>query len=921
MSDGGIDLRIWGKEKGLPRPYPLAWHLADTAAVARLLWTQYLTVGARRTIAAALRTSVEEAGALIVFWAALHDIGKAIPCFQAQCPHLYESLRADERFPTPIMPQDMRHEEAAHRVLMRMFAEQGYGVGKSDAPAYRVAQLLGGHHGRFRSEPRQKLKEPLAHFPGLGADGWQKQRSALFEAMYETTGRPVPPTRVSGAAAAMTTGILILADWLASQESFLLERIASLGDTHRAVAERFHATYRVAPGLLDAAGLRPVGLRDAGFAESFGFEPNALQHSLLEELPEHVTGPGILLISAATGDGKTEAGLSAARLLGEASGTPGLFFALPTMATADEMYGRVIRYVRCLVKTPTPVALLHSMAWLRDAFESEDQPDGSEVLSADEATMVAAPQWLSGAKRGLLAPVAVGTIDQALMGVLQLKHNVLRLLGLSGKVFVVDECHAYDPYMQGLLRRLLTWLGELRCPVVLMSATVPASIARSLVAAYVSGTSASPRPDAYVLDYPGWLYVSADTGAPTQVSASARAKIAAHRTATLAVDLVPVRHGPESVSPDGRLTALRAVLEPIVSEGGCAAVVCNTVADAQATYAALRSWLDRPEGIVPVLDLLHSRFTAADRARRTKEIVGRYGKTGTRPTSGGITVATQVIEQSLDLDFDLVISDLAPLAQLLQRAGRGHRHERADRPAWVKDPRLVVLVPVNAHGALRRPPHWGTVYPEFLLASTHRTLDERRSKAIEIPGDVSELMERVYNPPTARPGESFTEDSALAEHWIDYEGETLAQQGLAELVAVPPPADVRELSALSRDDLTETQATTRMGADSVRALVVHRDVSGARFLDPDHESPLPESGNGVDGRFTRVDIAELLAETIPVPENWVRDRAADNQPPERWETSPWLRELVLLPHDPDDTGALIGGRYLRLDVEVGLIRE
>lgn len=921
MSEHEVDLRIWGKEKGLPGPYPLAWHLADTAAVAWLLWTRYLTPCARKTIAAALCVSVEEAGALVMFWAGLHDIGKAIPCFQARYLPAYESLRADERFPAPIMPQEMWHDEATHRVLMRMLAEHGYGVGRSDAPAYRVAQLLGGHHGLFREEKRQYLIEPLTRFPGLGTDGWQEQRATLFEAVFATAGRPALPTEVSGAAAALVTGIVILADWLASQESFLLERIASLGDTRGEVAERFHATYEKAPGLLDAAGLRRAGLRNIGFAETFGFEPNALQRSLLNELPGQVTGPGILLISAATGDGKTEAGLSAARLLGKASGTPGLFFALPTMATADEMYKRVVRYVLSLAEAPTPVALLHSMAWLRAAFEAGRED--ADVLSDDEATMVAAPEWLSGAKRGLLADTTVGTIDQALMGVLRLKHNVLRLLGLSGKVFVVDECHAYDPYMQGLLRRLLGWLGAMRCPVVLMSATVPASIARSLVAAYVTGAGAPVKPDEYTLDYPGWLYVSADSGEARQVSASAQAKIATHRTATLAVELEPVRHlsnRPDEAPQDERLTVLRRVVDPILAEGGCVAVVCNTVADAQATYIALRAWLDGLDGDAPVLDLLHSRFPARERARRTRDIVGRYGKNGNRPTAGGITIATQVIEQSLDLDFDLVISDLAPLAQLLQRAGRGHRHERAGRPAWVGVPRLVVLVPVDARGALRRPPHWGTVYPEFLLASTHRALRER-SQAIEIPGDVGELMELVYNPPSARPGESFTDDSALTEHWIDYEGDTFAQQGLAELVAIPLPDDVRELSDLTRDDLTETHATTRMGADSVRALAVYRNASGALFLDPRRERPVPRTGNGARGRFAKRDVAELLAETIPVPENWVRDQADDHRPSKSWAKSPWLRDLVLLPHGPDGTGTVISGRVLRLDAEIGLVRE
>jgi CRISPR-associated endonuclease/helicase Cas3 len=919
VGDDGVDLRIWGKEKGLRRPYPLAWHLADTAAVAQRLWERYLSAGVRQKIAMSLGIDEEHAGRLVTFWAGLHDIGKAIPGFQALCLPQYRLLRTDDRFPAPAPPQDMRHEEATHRVLAQMLSEGGYAGGGSAAPAYRVAQLLGGHHGVFRKEDRRTLAHPVLSFPGLGTDGWHEQRVALFQAVSDVLGHPAAPSRVDGAIAGLATGIVILADWLASQETFLQERIEAAGDMGHGLAAQFHSTYEKAPELLEAAGLQPAKMRKTGFTESFDFVPNPLQQSIIDELRGHVTGPGLLLIAAATGDGKTEAGLSAARLLGDASGMPGLFFALPTMATADEMYKRVVRYVRRLAEAPTPVTLLHSMAWLRDAFDA--QPVGDGVVSSDEETMVTAPQWLSGAKRGLLAPVAVGTIDQALMGVLQLKHNVLRLLGLSGKVLVVDECHAYDPYMQGLLRRLLTWLGELRCPVVLMSATVPSSIAQSLVGAYVAGTGRRTDPSRFALDYPGWLYVSADAGEPVQVSDAARAKIATHRTATLAVDLQRVRHRTDKDPQDERLTILRSLLTPLATEGGCVAVVCNTVADAQSTYSALRAWADRLDGDVPTLDLLHSRFPARERARRTEGIVGRYGKDGKRPPGGGIVVATQVIEQSLDLDFDLVVSDLAPFAQLLQRAGRGHRHERAGRPGWVKDPRLVVLVPVDAQGGLRRPPHWGTVYPEFLLATTHKMLNERKTAVIEIPGDVNELMELVYNPPSAKPGESFTDDGALTEHWIDYEGDTLAQQSLAELVAVPPPAQIRELSLLSRDGLTEAYATTRMGADSVRALAVYRSDDGVSFLDPHHRRQLPAEGSGYKRRFTKKDIANLLAETIPVPESWVRDRATDHTPPIQWGDNPWLRDLVLLPHGSNGEGTQIGGRILRLDPELGLVRE
>ncbi len=916
MGDDGVDLRIWGKEKGLQRPYPLAWHLADTAAVAQQLWERYLPAGVRRKIATSLGVDDEHAGRLVTLWAGLHDIGKAIPGFQAFCELQYQLLRADGRYPAPTPPEAMRHEEATHRVLAKMFGEAGYRGGRSNAPSYRVAQLLGGHHGVFRQVDRIMLSRPEINFPGLGEDGWREQRTALFLAVDDVLGRPAPPPQIDGSAAALTTGIVILADWLASQETFLQERIEATGGVDHDLAAVFHATFKHAPKLLEAAGLQPTSMRRAGFAESFDFDPNPLQQSIIDELPGHVNGPGLLLIAAATGDGKTEAGLSAARLLGDVSGTPGIFFALPTMATADEMYKRVVRYVRRLAEAPTPVTLLHGMAWLRDAFEAEPYGQDGSVVSSDDETMVTAPQWLNGTKRGLLAPVGVGTIDQALMGVLQLKHNVLRLLGLAGKVLVVDECHAYDPYMQGLLRRLLTWLGELRCPVVLMSATVPSSIAQSLVSAYTAGAGRSLDPGTYALDYPGWLYVSADTGELVQASQAARDRIARHRTAKLAVDLRPVPHRADEGQQDERLKVLRSLLDPIVTEGGCVAVVCNTVADAQTTYRSLQMW-----GGAPTLDLLHSRFTARERAQRTEDIVGRYGKHGTRPPGGGIVVATQVIEQSLDLDFDLVVSDLAPLAQLLQRAGRGHRHKRTGRPDWVRDPRLVVLVPVDAHGRLSRPRHWGTVYPEFLLATTHQTLTEREATVIEIPGDVSELMELVYNPPSAKPGESFTDDAALTEHWIDYEGDTLAQQGLAELVAIPPPSQLRELSLLSRDGLTEAHATTRMGADSVRALVVYRADTRATFLDPGLVRRLPEKGTGNKDRFTKKDIAELLTETIPIPESWVRDRADEHAPPTTWQDNPWLRDLVLLPHDPDGAGTQIGGRVLRLDPDLGLTRE
>ena len=236
-----------------------------------------------------------------------------------------------------------------------------------------------------------------------------------------------------------------------------------------------------------------------------------------------------------------------------------------------------------------------------------------------------------------------------------------------------------------------------------MSATLPASIARSLVAAYAAGAGCSARA---LPATPSTIPVGCTcqrTPVRQSRSRDGAGSERGHRTSKLLwiYGRYALSNDARKASQTNGLNVLQSLLAPVATEDGCVAVVCNTVADAQATFKTLREWIGRLDGDVPALDLLHSRFTARERTRRTAHIVGRYGKDGKRPPGGGIVVATQVIEQSLDLDFDLIVSDLAPFAQLLQRAGRGHRHERTGRPGWVKDHRLVVLVPVDSEGSLR----------------------------------------------------------------------------------------------------------------------------------------------------------------------------------------------------------------------------
>ncbi|MBF6331869.1 CRISPR-associated helicase Cas3' [Nocardia transvalensis] len=915
-----IDLRLWGKSKGLPGPYPLVCHLLDASAAAGMLWEQYLSDGLQKFLADGMGVDVEHARRLLMFWAGLHDIGKVMACFQMQDP---AGFGAGE-YPVPV-GERQGHDYAAHVWLRLALVEKEFG---EDA-ALLVAQLLGGHHGCFFRLDRRTAAVPLVLVPELGDGAWESQRRALVDVVYHLVGEPDPISDLDPAAAAVACGVVILADWLVSQADFLIPRLARVpkrGD--RDSLERyFRAAVVDTPVLIREAGLGRLCLQSGSFADEHRLlpprTPNALQRSVAENLPRLLTGaPGVLLIVAPMGFGKTETALTAARLCGETVGASGIFFALPTMATADPMYKRLSEYGSRRAVEPASLALLHSMAWLNSAY-LPDGPDAEVVTGEDsneaaaQRFMIAVVEWLLGAKRGLLAPWGTGTIDQVLLAGVRGRHNMLRMLGLAGKVLVVDEVHAYDAYMQQLLRRVLTWLGRLGVPVVLLSATLPQRVAQRLVESYLQG--AGHRLDDFSFRYPGWLYADAHTGTIDVFDFSCpRTELA-----------VGLRQVPQS--PDGgldRILVLRDVLEPLVtSADGCAGIICNTVSEAQQTYCDLKAWfagVRASGGSPPSLTLLHSRFPADRREELTTSIVAAYGKDGDRPC--GVVVATQVIEQSIDLDFDLIISDLAPVALLLQRAGRGHRHLRSRRAEWAQTPRLEVLMPMNTG---QWPLSWPYVYPRALLRRTREVLLARTAGSagngvastvpggpvectITIPDDVQELMEQVYD-------ESFA-DGTMATDDIENLADEQVKRAVADMVVVPDPDDLdADLYELTDREIDDAMFTTRLGADSGRVVWCYSDGDDGRWLDRDHTIALPQHGPGPQGRLTKGQVKTVLAKSIPVPATWIAHPAPENAPPGTWDKNPYLRKILLLVERPDRPGRVqLGGRVCRLDNELGL---
>ncbi|MDX3342726.1 CRISPR-associated helicase Cas3' [Streptomyces baarnensis] len=936
-----LDVRLWGKENGLPSPYPVVCHLLDTSALFQELWDVILSNETKSAVAGALGLSAEQARSVVSFWAGLHDIGKITPPFQAQAPGAYERVRDDPAYvnaPGAEGEKDFRHEIASHWSLYSLLTQAGYpddGRLMHRAVSHQIAQLLGGHHGLFGSALKAKQAARASDYnPGLGRSGWAEQRQVHFDELRRATGASaVPAGGLPAGLAVVVAGLVVVADWLASQTSVIAPRIPSPGwsGTPAEIDAHWRGALEAAPEVVEAARLGRAEFSVGDFGAMFPFIPNSLQRDLVEHLPTMIEshGPGLVLVTAPTGDGKTEAALFAASLLGKAADARGLYFALPTMATADAMLPRVEAYAAKALSGERALMLLHSMAWLSSpggddcAGVSEDQTDG--VLSAGHETAVEADSWLRGARRGLLAPLGVGTIDQALGAVLPLRYNVLRLLGLSDKVFVVDEAHAYGPWMHQLLVRLLEWLGEMRAPVVLLSATLTGRTAGSLVDAYRRGAGIR-EPSGVVPRYPGWLFASA----ASEVVSPARGT-KTDRVRTLRVSHRPVmwdalESAGAPVLKGGRRAALREVLAPTAAEGGTALVCCTTVAEAQQTYrdvcAAFPELAASPGGV----RLLHSRYPADERARITAECEAAYGKPGVEPVSvrsASVLVATQVVEQSLDFDFDLVVSDLAPIAQVLQRAGRGRRHQRGPlgRPTWAAaedEPALVVLDPLTA-GISKPPRSWGAVYDAGLLVRTSRLLRKCPPGGIAVPDDVQRLVDEVYV-------EDFVDDleGAVREELERLDEARLADEAaerhMAVWTSICSPANVKgDLSKLSAREagITQDLLTTRLGADTGRVLCLYQQPGGKATLDREGAVELP--GGGRYGLRPR-ELADVARRVAPVPGRWLRGGEPGAVVPKKWGMHPSLRDLVLLDMSPAGGGSWVcryGGYTISIS-DVGL---
>ncbi len=921
-------LAFWGKLGKGKYPedcHPAVCHLLDVGNCCRALWRQTLGETSRRRWSNALGIDELCAERWISFWAAAHDIGKITPHFQFKVPDAKTKLRK-AGFSTAA-------GNCHHATLSAIYLKSELATPTTNAfPAISkslacsIAQVLGGHHGKIPGSGHLRENSRV-----LGTGKWVSARTHIMKFLAEEfqvcdITPPRVPVQADNGFWLFLAGLIAVSDWVGSNATFFQTDGVWAGtvvdlDQYRVQsrerAER--AIYALGFGRWEPKRTGPLSFAEVHPAIT---NPRPLQQACVE-IAQTTTEPQLVLIEAPMGEGKTEAAVYLADQATHVLGCRGLYVALPTQATSNQMFGRIRKWLMQRYELEGEsqrlnLQLLHGQTGFSEAFSQllrladiDDPQPESNLPSGQLRAHVVAESWFAqNRKQQLLAPFGVGTIDQVLLAVLQTKHHFVRLFGLAGRTVVLDEVHAYDAYMTTLMERLLAWLAGLGCPVVLLSATLPSARRQKLIEAYSGCPAQIPN-----TDYPR---VTVAKCGQTHVLARHFAADVSRRL-TLQIAWV--------IEQD-----LTDRLEELLSDGGCVGIICNTVARAQKLFLWLAG-LFESKGVS--VSLFHARFTVADRLRIENEVLANLGLPleNSRRPKRSILVATQVIEQSLDLDFDLLISEVAPVDLLLQRAGRLHRHHGRARPARLRLPQLWLFEPerhsdgIPEFGAFqsnvgKNGQYRGGVYDRCVLLRTWLTLRDPVSRVhtITLPDDLERVVEAVYSPDgTKSLGPAW--DAEISRTSTAREQSIRNSELKAESVHIPRPGsdsllefNNRELEEENDGIHRELRAMTREAESSV-TLVFLYCIGDRVSLDAEAVDPF-ELNAGPSPRLTR----QLLERSVSISNPfWVR-HFGSAPIPEGWQKNSALCRLrpVLL----NAAGCFnVGARQLRLDIRLGVVFE
>jgi CRISPR-associated endonuclease/helicase Cas3 len=826
----------------------------------------------------------EQARSWLLVLIACHDIGKACPGFQSKWEGVTELLsKCGLRIP-PGVEKKCNHAFVSQVALAALLKERQW----PEELANLVADAVGCHHGERASNTDLNRLEHDRKV--MGDNGWSTVRQDLFNVLLEVFKPQSIPSKqkLTGPDFMLLSGLTSFVDWIGSNEDWF--PFGTLDDCDDLDAW-WILRREQAEKALDAIGweLRcPLSPRTQSFEDTFHFVPRLVPRPLQQAVAkavQAVKSPCILLVEAPMGEGKTEAAFYAHLELQRRFGHRGLYVALPTKATGNAMFERTLDFLRHQgAGRQLDLQLLHGATLLNDAFQNlrisgiHDSKTGGEIRAGE---------WFTHKKRALLSEYGVGTVDQALLTILPVRHQFVRLWGLANRVIIFDEIHAYDAYTGTLLIHLTRWLLAMGSSVVLLSATLPPSFRRDL--AKMVGAE---MPEVET-EYPRLSIFTSGTVDQSHFEADSTRR--------------------QNIRLEGIIPDLPVIFQELEKHpSGMFLALLNTVQRAQDLYRLFPDGkpLDRkgyhvgkrlPDGTE--VFLFHARFPADQRQKRedkARDIFGKEGKRGGRI----ILIATQVAEQSLDLDFDFIVTDLAPIDLILQRAGRLWRHKRETRP--FTEPRLLVAgLAGNEPPSFGKPLWWSSVYREDFLLRTWCLLHDKRE--LTLPDEIDNLVQEVYEEQVIIP--EFLQDR-LEKVQLDGDGKTFAHKVQANMAILGLPDDASwndpaRFVLYDEDDPRVHQsckAKTRLGDESVVAIPLFSGDGFNREQEPD---------------FTQA--KQWFLRAVNISRAGVMKKLQSLGVPKGWQKSPLLRNCFALALDAE--GHWVEAAKVRLDNDLGLVYE
>ncbi len=900
---------------------PLWMHLKDTAGIMKKLVGKWITESVFR----ASGMDYEHFLAASVFLAAVHDIGKATSYFQSvitkSCPAEYEEIIGNGFIVNKEYrePGKTPHAYAGQWILQSNV--DGIGINE------RMAAVVGAHHGKpdggcslFGEADLIKMY-PVNFFgvekddnvKGVWKNAWMEIVNQALELAGIASVEEMPDLTLE--AQVLISGLLIIADWIASNTTYF--PLISIDD---------YGEEGVYPARVNN-GWRKLSFPDSWnseinfmdkeiFRERFGFLPNEVQEYMIKAV-DSCENPGIFVLEAQMGIGKTEAALGAAEVLAARKKEGGIFFGLPTQATSNGLFQRLLEWGKQVSEElETTIGLAHGAAEFNERYNQLLMESRSYIENGEsDQDGPGVHPWFQGNKKILLSDFVIGTVDQFLMAALRRRHFMLRHIGLAGKVIIIDECHAYDAYMNEYLERALQWMAAYGVPVILLSATLPAQRRKDLVECYAKAYSKfylnKRKPEITFIKkeweknnaYPILTWTDGECinqEKITQIVPSKRVKI----------------------SRIGSVTEMIALLDKRLEKGGCACIIANTVKSAQKIYDRCKESMKN----VRIL-LYHAQFTMPDRIKKEEMFLKRMGKSSKdKDRKRLILIGTQVLEQSLDYDADIMVTQLCPIDLLLQRIGRLHRHIREDekegysRPEDLQNPECIIL----GEDGENYDSGSSAVYGDYLLMRTARILSDE----IRIPEEIPDLVQKVYDQENTLGLEGERYVKVLEQYRKDLQ----EKQERAGHYLMPEPKPKRRIGDLlcnpENSDEKLSEACVRDGESAIEVLLMKKNEGGS-ICCVEEDAPaakgfsaqqVPESMAGRKIAMQRLRLPHVfhtlwnIEKTIKELEDLNRRELAE------WQQSPWIHgELVLLLDKNNQ--AELNGYLLSYSYEKGLEYE